>query len=99
MANSEKISIALPSEMIAMMKEAIDSGAYTSISEIIREALRLWRRQQQMDALALNELRTEIQKGIDSPTAGTAQEVTARILKDLHKEYGNSASSASDQLK
>lgn len=89
MANSEKISIALPSEMIVLMKQAIDSGAYTSISEIVREALRGWTRERQRDALVLQELRAEIQKGIDSPTAGTAEEVTARVLKRLHQKYGD----------
>jgi antitoxin ParD1/3/4 len=40
--NAEKLSITLPSEMARMIREKVSSGAYSSNSEVIREALRGW---------------------------------------------------------
>jgi len=39
----QKISIALPKEMIADIRYAVDSGQYATTSEVIREAVREWR--------------------------------------------------------
>jgi antitoxin ParD1/3/4 len=41
--NVEKLSIALTPEMAAAVRQAVASGEYASASEVIREALRLWR--------------------------------------------------------
>ena len=42
MPSIEKISIALPSEMVALVREAVDAGEYASSSEAVRDALRDW---------------------------------------------------------
>ena len=42
MANVEKMSLALTAQQAAMMREAVNSGAYATTSEIAREALRDW---------------------------------------------------------
>lgn len=38
--NAEKLSITLPAEMVRLIREKVDLGAYASNSEVIREALR-----------------------------------------------------------
>ena len=43
MANVEKVSIALPTDMLAMVRQAVDGGDYASSSEVVREALREWK--------------------------------------------------------
>jgi hypothetical protein len=43
MSTVEKISVALPPEMIAVIRSAVDRGEYSSASEVIREALRGWK--------------------------------------------------------
>jgi antitoxin ParD1/3/4 len=40
MPTIEKLSIALPSEMAALVRRAVDAGEYSSNSEVIRDALR-----------------------------------------------------------
>ena len=40
MANVEKISVALPPDMVGLVRKAVESGDYASSSEVIREALR-----------------------------------------------------------
>ena len=43
MSTVEKISIALPIEMVATLRSVVESGEYASASEVIREALRNWK--------------------------------------------------------
>src|ERR1700675_1996058 len=38
--NAEKLSITLPAEMVRVIREKVASGAYSSNSEVIRDALR-----------------------------------------------------------
>jgi antitoxin ParD1/3/4 len=66
MSNVEKISISLPKEMVASMKEVVASGAYASTSEIMRDALRGWQADQQRKSEQLALLRKMVQDGIDS---------------------------------
>ena len=42
MTTAEKISIALPSEMVAVVRGAVATGEYASSSEVVRDALRDW---------------------------------------------------------
>lgn len=42
MPTTEKLSIALPAEMAALVRHAVDLGEYSSNSEVIRDALRDW---------------------------------------------------------
>lgn len=56
MATVEKISIALPAEMVHLLRESVEAGEYASSSEAVRDALRDWAhkrtvRQDGMDAL------------------------------------------------
>ena len=43
MATVEKVSIALPTDMLTMVRKAVDGGDYASSSEVVREALREWK--------------------------------------------------------
>ena len=43
MANIEKVSVALIAEMAAVMRQVVESGAYASASEAMREVLRDWK--------------------------------------------------------
>jgi hypothetical protein len=42
MAAAEKISIALPPEMVSLARNAVATGEYASSSEVIRDAPRDW---------------------------------------------------------
>ena len=60
MGRIEKISIALPEEMLQSVKEAVDSGQYASTSEVIRDALRGWKlREPLRKVLAFSDLLVE----------------------------------------
>jgi putative addiction module CopG family antidote len=44
----EKLSIALPPEMANWVRKAVKSGEYASASEVIRDALREWKREREL---------------------------------------------------
>jgi antitoxin ParD1/3/4 len=60
------ISISLTPELLGLIKAKVDSGRYTSTSEVVREALRLLERSDQLESDRAEELRRAWQAGIDS---------------------------------
>jgi antitoxin ParD1/3/4 len=57
MPTIEKLSIALPSEMAALVRRAVDGGEYSSNSEVIRDALREWTYKRKLREHGLSDLR------------------------------------------
>ncbi len=57
MATVEKLSIALTPEFAADIRKAIADGEYASTSEVVRDALRAWKRLREDRAIATEELR------------------------------------------
>ncbi len=66
MASVEKLSIALTHEMAEEVRTAVKSGAYASSSEVIREALRDWRRKRALQDQEIKELRKLWHEGLKS---------------------------------
>ena len=63
------MNISLTPHFEELVKGKVESGLYNSASEVMREALRLLEERDQLRELRLEELRREIQKGIDSGEA------------------------------
>ncbi len=53
----EKISVALPRQMVAEVKGAVEAGEYASSSEVIREALRDWTLKRSVQKRGVEHLR------------------------------------------
>jgi antitoxin ParD1/3/4 len=68
MPNIEKISVALPADMLALVRAAVGSGDYASTSEVIREALREWKGRRATREEAVAEIRRLWREGL--ATAG-----------------------------
>jgi antitoxin ParD1/3/4 len=79
MGRIEKISIALPQDMVADVKAAVEQGDYATTSEVIRDALRDWRLKRKVEALEVEELRQLVQEGIDSGPSIDAETVFAQL--------------------
>ena len=60
------MNVSLSPQLEAMVKAKVASGRYTSASEVVREALRLMERQDQLKELQLEQLRQEMQNGLTS---------------------------------
>lgn len=64
---SEKLSITLPGEMVAAIKERVSSGQYASTSEVLREAMRLWMREEEEHSQRLAAVRARIALSLADP--------------------------------
>jgi len=79
MPTVEKLSIALPPEMVNSLREAVASGEYASASEVVRDALRAWTQKRRLETLELGELRRLIQEGANSGPGIDATRVFSRL--------------------
>lgn len=82
MQTVEKLSITLPAEMVRIIREKVGAGAYSSNSEVIREALRGWMEREQR----LKTLDAAIARGINDADAGRTQEIGA-VREELGKHF------------
>jgi len=84
------MNISLTPHLEELVKAKVDSGLYNSASEVMREALRLLEERDQLRALRLEELRRDIQKGIDSgaPAPLDMEDIKARGRKRLVAQQG-----------
>jgi antitoxin ParD1/3/4 len=79
-AASDKISIALPNEMVRLIHAAVDSGDYASSSEVVRDALREWSHKRALRQEGVAELRQFWQAARDKKFKGVpAKSVLDRL--------------------
>jgi antitoxin ParD1/3/4 len=80
MPSVEKVSIALPPEMVARVREAVEAGEYSSSSEVVREALRDWSHKRSLRDQGLTELRRVWQQAMEDQSNGvTPHDVVERL--------------------
>jgi antitoxin ParD1/3/4 len=60
------MNVSLTPELEQFIQGKVNTGLYYSASEVVREGLRLLQERDQLQQLRLQELRQEIQVGIDS---------------------------------
>jgi antitoxin ParD1/3/4 len=81
MAAIERISITLPAEMAAGLRQTVEAGQYASTSEIVREALREWARKRDDERRDLEALRQAVKIGDESGDGIPAEEVFAELRR------------------
>jgi antitoxin ParD1/3/4 len=64
------MDVTLTPELERLVHEKVASGLYTSEDEVIREALRLLKDRDELRLLAVEDLRREVQKGLDQLDRG-----------------------------
>ncbi len=64
------MNVSLTPELEDFVNDKVKTGLYNSASEVVRESLRLLRRQDGLEKLQLDELRREIQSSIKQMDAG-----------------------------
>lgn len=89
MSNVQKVSVALTPELMALLKDAVDTGEYTSASEVIRDALRHWKQRRVLQDMSAEELRQLWQEGIASGP-GRFKSIEA-IKKEARRRAGKAA--------
>ena len=91
MAGIEKISIALPLEMVTMVRQAVTAGEYASSSEVIRDALRDWNLKRNLQRQGVQELREVWQQALQDGSPGIDAE---DVLGRLERKYQDLADAA-----
>lgn len=79
MSTIERMTITVPSEMAAILRQSVDGGEYASASEVVREALREWMRRRDTDRRDLDTLREAIRMGDESGSSIPAETVFAEL--------------------
>src|SRR5947199_8229109 len=80
------------------IEKLIESGRYSTASEIIRDGLRLIEEREQERETKLEWLRAEIQKGLDSGPAEEVGDMFARIKAEGRKQLaGKNAKQAAQK--
>jgi antitoxin ParD1/3/4 len=80
----EKISIALPPEMAANVRKAVETGEYASTSEVVRDALHEWMLKRNLRQHSLDELRSLCRQAQQDKTPGAPVD---EILDRLEHKY------------
>jgi antitoxin ParD1/3/4 len=73
------LTISLSSQQLARLSQAVDSGAYASNSEVVREALRLWEQREQLRGLEIARLKQVYAEGLASGDAVDGEAAFAQI--------------------
>ena len=66
MPDVRKISIAVTGEQLQAIREAVDSGAYASASEVVRDALRGWQLREPLRKAEIERIRKLWYEGLAS---------------------------------
>ncbi len=82
MAEIERMTITLPSDMAAVVKGAVEGGDYASSSEVVREALRDWKTKRALQLQELASLKADIDRGLTDLAEGRVQDFdSTRIIE------------------
>jgi antitoxin ParD1/3/4 len=80
---AEKLSITLPAEMARVIRAQVESGGYSSNSEVIRDAMRGWMERERH----LTTLSAAIDRGIADADAGRVAD-SGQVRKKLLERVG-----------
>ena len=82
------MNVSLTQDLADLVRRKVESGLYTSASEVVREALRLLADQDRLNAIHEEELRAQIAEGLRSAEQEPlvdGEEVFARLDARLRK--------------
>lgn len=85
------MNVSLTPELEEVIVSKVKSGLYSSASEVVRESLRLLQKRDEIHSLKLEELRSQVQLGIDDLEAGRfrdGREAMAEMRERLRKIKG-----------
>ncbi len=95
MSEIERLTITMPPELAAVVKQAVETGDYASTSEVVRAALRDWKLKRTLQLEELAALKAEIDKGLADVAAGRVKDFdTDRIIARGRKLLADRSPSA-----
>ena len=82
---AERITITLPPDMLAAIKAKVQSGAYGSTSEVVRESMRFWEKQQEEHEARLALIRKRLAASAQSGEPVPLDEAF-KIIERMHQQ-------------
>jgi len=79
------MNISLPQQLEAWVDERVKTGMYQSASEVVREALRLLREQEDLKQLRTQELRRQLQVGVEQLDRGASRAFDEGVTAEVKK--------------
>ena len=89
---AEKISITITPAMKRVLEERVASGQFASASELMREAFRTWKQQQDEHEERLASIRARIDRSMNDPKPSSPAEEVFDRLKKMHAKNLKAAS-------
>lgn len=80
------LNVSLPAELEKRVREHVDSGLYSSASEVIREALRLFEAYRSVQAANLTALQADIAQGKADIEAGRTARLDIAKIKQRGRD-------------
>ena len=75
------LTVSLSAQQVDRLQQAVESGAYSSNSEVVRDALRMWEIREERRALELAALKQAYHEGMSSGEPRDAD--PARLIEEL----------------
>lgn len=82
---AERITITLPPDMLASIKNEVSSGSYGSTSEVIREAIRLWQKREEEHHARISLIRERLAQSAQSGEPAPL-DTAFKCVEKLHKK-------------
>lgn len=80
------MNVSLTAEMVEFVEREVSSGEYVSASEVVRDAIRLMRREKEREEAKLRLLREEIDRGYEQSERG---EFSSRSVDEIAESVLN----------
>ena len=84
----ERITVSLPHEMMSCIKEKVQAGAYASTSDLIRDAMRLWQKNDLDHQLALQAIKGRLKHSVQSGAPIPMDKVFKKLQTQHRKKMG-----------
>jgi len=75
------MNVSLTPQLESFVKQKVEAGLYNSVSEVMREALRLLVERDALKEMKLEALRRDLQEGIDSLDRGEGTPLNMNDIK------------------
>jgi antitoxin ParD1/3/4 len=75
------MNVSLTPQLESYVKRKVMSGMYNSVSEVVREAIRLLEERDRLQEMKLEALRADIKKGLDELDRGEGKPLDIEAIK------------------
>lgn len=86
MQSAETINITLPDDLMRLIREKVGSGGYSSASDVINEAMRLWQRSELEHGERVADIRARVDRSLADPRPSHALDEVFDRLERRHAE-------------